>query len=122
MARSGYDPREMANMFKTIEQQGGPGGPQWLSDHPNPGNRASYITAEAKMLRVENPVRDTRGFQQVRAHVADAIERGEELVGVHAALTAPGDSIWITRSTSPMSIPSSSDEVATIAFNSPRLS
>ena len=33
MARAGYDPRDMANMFKTIEKQGGPGGPQWLSDH-----------------------------------------------------------------------------------------
>src|SRR5205823_7662272 len=60
MARAGYDPRDMANVFKTIEEQSGPGGPQWLSDHPNPGNRYEYITAEARMLRVENPVRDTR--------------------------------------------------------------
>lgn len=69
MARAGYDPREMASMFQTIEKQGGSGGPQWLSDHPNPGNRVEYITEEAKMLRVENPVRDTRGFEQVRAHL-----------------------------------------------------
>jgi Zn-dependent protease with chaperone function len=69
MARAGYDPREMANVFKTIEQQGGPGGPQWLSDHPNPGNRFEYITREAATLRVENQVRDTRGFEQVQAHL-----------------------------------------------------
>jgi hypothetical protein len=69
MARAGYDPREMANMFKTIEKQGGPGGPQWLSDHPNPGNRIEYITREAQALRVTNPVRDTRAFQQVQAHL-----------------------------------------------------
>src|SRR5438093_7390336 len=31
MARAGYDPRDMASMFKTIEKQSGPGGPQWLS-------------------------------------------------------------------------------------------
>ena len=37
-------------------------------------------------------------------------------------LTAPGDSTWMTRSTAPMSMPSSSDDVATIAFSSPRLS
>src|SRR5262245_51354551 len=43
MARAGYDPRDMANMFKTIEKQSGSGGPQWLSDHPNPGNRYEYI-------------------------------------------------------------------------------
>ena len=35
MARAGYDPRDMANMFKTIEKQGG-SGPEWLSDHPEP--------------------------------------------------------------------------------------
>jgi Zn-dependent protease with chaperone function len=69
MARAGYDPRDMANIFRTIEQQGGPGGPQWLSDHPNPGNRIEYITREAQMLRVENPVRDPRAFEQVQAHL-----------------------------------------------------
>ena len=26
-------------MFRTIEQQSGGGGPEWLSSHPNPGNR-----------------------------------------------------------------------------------
>ena len=40
MARAGYDPRDLANMFRTIEQQGGrSSGPEWLSSHPNPGNR-----------------------------------------------------------------------------------
>jgi hypothetical protein len=69
MARAGYDPRDMANMFRTIEKQGGPGGPQWLSDHPNPGNRVEYITEEARVLQVANPVRDTRGFEQIQAHL-----------------------------------------------------
>ena len=69
MARGGYDPRDMANMFKTIEKQGGSGGPQWLSDHPNPGNRYDYILKEAQMLRVENPIGSTRGFEQVQAHL-----------------------------------------------------
>jgi Zn-dependent protease with chaperone function len=70
MARAGYDPVDMANMFRTIEQQGGAGGPEWLSDHPNPGNRVEYITAEARSLRVANPVRDTRSFQRVQSHLA----------------------------------------------------
>ena len=69
MARAGYDPRDMASMFQTIEKQGGSGGPQWLSDHPNPGNRAKYITEEAAKLRVENPIRDTSAFEQVKAHL-----------------------------------------------------
>jgi len=69
MARAGYDPRDMANMFKTIEKQGGSGGPSWLSDHPNPGDRYSYITEEARVLRVDNPIRDTRGFEDVQARL-----------------------------------------------------
>jgi hypothetical protein len=69
MARAGYDPRDMANMFKTIQEQGGSGGPQWLSDHPDPGNRYEYILAEAQHLRVENPIRDTRAFESIQAHL-----------------------------------------------------
>ncbi|OLE78799.1 MAG: hypothetical protein AUF76_18390 [Acidobacteria bacterium 13_1_20CM_2_65_9] len=69
MARAGYDPRDMANMFKTIEKQGGSGGPQWLSDHPNPGNRYEYINQEAQALRVLNPIRDSRAFDQAKAHL-----------------------------------------------------
>jgi hypothetical protein len=69
MARAGYDPRDMANMFKTIEQQSSGSGPEWLSDHPNPGNRSDYITKEAQSLRVENPVRDSQAFSRVQAHL-----------------------------------------------------
>jgi beta-barrel assembly-enhancing protease len=69
MARAGYDPRDMASMFTTIEKQGGSGGPQWLSDHPNPGDRSAYITKEAQALRVSNPVGASRGFEQVQAHL-----------------------------------------------------
>jgi hypothetical protein len=66
MARAGYDPRDMANVFKTIEQTSGNGGPQFLSDHPNPSNRYQYINDEAAMLTVTNPVGDTRAFNDVK--------------------------------------------------------
>ena len=69
MARAGYDPRDMASMFKTIEQQGGSGGPQWLSDHPNPGDRYAYITKEAQSLRVENAVHNSGAFQSAQARL-----------------------------------------------------
>jgi hypothetical protein len=52
MAAAGYDPRQMANMFKTIEEQGGSQGPEWLSDHPDPGNRYESIMKEAQALGV----------------------------------------------------------------------
>ncbi len=69
MAAAGYDPHEMANMFKTIEKQSGSGGPEWLSDHPNPGNRYEYINKEASSLRIVNANRDNEAFNRVRAHL-----------------------------------------------------
>jgi predicted Zn-dependent protease len=51
MARAGYDPREMANMFRTIARRSGNGGPEWLSDHPSPANRTEAIHREAALLR-----------------------------------------------------------------------
>lgn len=69
MAAAGYDPRDMANVFRRIEKESGSGGPQWMSDHPNPGNRVEYITEEAQRLRVSNAVRDSRAFEQAQAHL-----------------------------------------------------
>ena len=52
MANAGYDPRELANMFKTIESQGGSGGPGFLSDHPSPKDRVAKINQEAQALQI----------------------------------------------------------------------
>ena len=71
MARSGYDPRDMASMFQTIQSKGGGrGGPEWMSSHPNPGNRQAAITKEAEQLRVtNNAVRNTQEFTQVKSRL-----------------------------------------------------
>lgn len=50
MSKAGYNPRDLANMFKTIEEQGGRGGPEWLSSHPNPGKRNERIAEEARLI------------------------------------------------------------------------
>src|ERR1044072_1396191 len=70
MARAGYDPRDLANMFRTIAQQGGgSGGPEWLSSHPNPGNREQRIMKEAATPRVEGGRRDTAEFRQIQSRL-----------------------------------------------------
>jgi hypothetical protein len=70
MAGAGYDPRDMANVFKTIQQESGPGAPQFMSDHPDPGNRYDYINREAQLLKVRpNPMRVTAEFQNAQAHL-----------------------------------------------------
>src|SRR5258706_11231828 len=71
MARAGYDAHDLANMFRTLEQQSGSGGPQWMSDHPNPGNRFEYISREADALRVTDPIRNTDEFVRVQAILRD---------------------------------------------------
>ncbi|MCI0490322.1 MAG: M48 family metallopeptidase [Blastocatellia bacterium] len=71
MADAGYDPRDLANMFRTIERASGGGGPQWLSSHPNPGNRYEYINKEADLLRVNDPIHTTRDFNRIRARLRD---------------------------------------------------
>ena len=70
MARAGYDPRDLAEMFRTIERQGGgSGGPEWLSSHPNPGNRYERINQEAAQLPVNRTVRDSRDFNEIQAYL-----------------------------------------------------
>ena len=70
MARAGYDPRDLARMFQTIQQQGGRGGPEFLSSHPNPENRYARINQEAQLLGVvRNPTGNTRDFQNVQARL-----------------------------------------------------
>ena len=65
MARAGYDPHDLANMFRTLEKQGGGGG-GFLSDHPSPSDRYARINQEADMLRVTRTTADTREFAQIQ--------------------------------------------------------
>ncbi len=48
MFEAGYDPRDLATMFTLMDGQRAI---DWMSSHPNPGNRAEYIRAEAEMLK-----------------------------------------------------------------------
>ena len=77
MGRAGYNPRDMADMFKLIEKRGGRGGPEWLSDHPNPGNRYDAISREAAMLRVEHPRGDSAAFRQMQTRLRRMPPAGE---------------------------------------------
>ena len=69
MARAGYDPRDLARMFETIAAQSKGANPEWLSSHPNPGNRTQYITREAEALQIAARP-DTSGFQMAKATFA----------------------------------------------------
>ncbi len=68
LANAGYDPRDLANIFRTIEgQRSGGRAPEWMSTHPDPGNRYQNINREAGRLNVSpNPIKVTREFSSVR--------------------------------------------------------
>lgn len=66
MANAGYDPRDLANMFRTIEARGGGGG-GFLSDHPSSQDRYARINQEAQSLRINTAMRnDSREFYGIK--------------------------------------------------------
>ncbi len=71
MARSGYDARAMATMFERIAQEGGRGGPEWLSSHPNPGNRSAAIRKEAEMLAAPTYAGNATEFRNVKTRLGN---------------------------------------------------
>lgn len=48
LAGAGYNPLEMATFFEKLEAEGAPRAPQFLSSHPNPGNRVQDVQAEVR--------------------------------------------------------------------------
>lgn len=64
--KSDYNPKAMADFFQKLEKQGGAGGPQFLSDHPNPGNRQQAITKEIANWPAKNYVNDSPDFARAK--------------------------------------------------------
>ncbi len=71
MYDTGYDPHAMAQFFEKIKQQGGSPSLQFLSDHPDPGNRVEYVSAEVRTLPArQSYLADSSDFRQAKAQVA----------------------------------------------------
>jgi len=69
-AQAGYNPIEMARFFQKLEAEGGARGPQFLSDHPNPGNRMKAIEEEIRQMPQRNYNADTGQLARMKAIVA----------------------------------------------------
>jgi hypothetical protein len=65
MYKAGYNPIELANFFEILNQQGG-NPPQFLSDHPNPGNRTAAISKEIKHWPRRTFNTDSQQFAGIR--------------------------------------------------------
>src|SRR5438270_5708210 len=66
MYRAGYNPKSMADFFQKLEQKYGSGGPQLLSDHPNPGNRQQAIQQEVRNWPAKNYMTNSAEFPQIK--------------------------------------------------------
>ena len=98
MYKAGYDPRYMAQFFQKLASMGG-SGPQFLSDHPNPGNREHAIEEEVKNWPPKSFVSDSPTFAPVkkdaggvRAYSAQEIADGAKS-GLWARQNLEGGSI-----------------------------
>jgi beta-barrel assembly-enhancing protease len=83
--RAGYNPRALADFFEKLERQGGGGGPQFLSDHPNPGNRQAAIEKEVSNWPPKNYVSNSQAFVRakkdaisVKAYTGEQIAEGSK--------------------------------------------
>jgi hypothetical protein len=92
---AGYDPRAMPQFFETIQAKYGQGGAQFLSDHPNPGNRTEYVDREiSSFVPRDHYVTNTPEFAQMQKTVS----------GMHAYTAKEVDSgVW--KSKEPNQIP-----------------
>jgi hypothetical protein len=67
---AGYDPRGMPQFFETIQAKYGAGGSQFMSDHPNPGNRSEYVDKEiASFVRKPSYVTTSPAFAAIQKQV-----------------------------------------------------
>ena len=70
MYDTGFDPHQMAVFFDKLKAEGGARGPQFLSDHPDPGNRAQAVSREVATLSPKTYVKDSSEFHAIKSHVA----------------------------------------------------
>ncbi len=73
MSDAGYNPIELARFFEKLQAQAGQGSSriaQFLSDHPNPGNRTAAIEDEIRYLPRGSYTADTGQFSRMKALAA----------------------------------------------------
>jgi Zn-dependent protease with chaperone function len=83
MYKAGYNPQAMADFFETLQKKYGAGGPQLLSDHPNPGNRTEAVQQEIRNWPKKNYTTNSPEFAtakqdatKVKAYSAQEIANG----------------------------------------------
>ncbi len=93
MYLAGYNPKAMSDFFHKLEQEGGARGPQMLSDHPNPGNRAAAVDALIKTLPSRSFTANTGQFAQAKQRASGSkAYTAEEIAQMQKNGSIPGGS------------------------------
>jgi hypothetical protein len=99
MYKAGYNPQALADFFQKLAEQGG-SGPQFLSDHPNPGNREEAIQKEIANWPPRQYNTSNAAFQRARqqasgvtAYSAQQIAQGAK-TGEWAALNQRNGAVF----------------------------
>src|SRR5579864_5887831 len=69
MYDTGFNPQAMAQFFEKIQAQGGSRAPQFLGDHPDPGNRVEYVMSEVDTLPRKQYRGDSPEFRDIKQRV-----------------------------------------------------
>jgi len=92
MSNAGYNPIEMARFFEKLEAEGGSRAPQFLSDHPNPGNRVRNVEEELRGFPRRNydfSAGDFQGMKTVANQLPPGRGNGRSALGGGAAQPPP---------------------------------
>jgi Zn-dependent protease with chaperone function len=89
MAEAGYNPIELARFFEKLGGEAGSRAPEFLSDHPNPGNREQAIEQEIRTFPQQDYGYQTGEFERAKQMAATIPPPPKQTAG--AAPSAPSD-------------------------------
>ncbi len=99
MYDSGFDPHQMAVFFAKLQEQSGKQSAvaQFLSDHPDPGNRAGAVSQEVATLPTKKYQKDSSEFLAVKKQVSGLQPMTADQIAAwqkqHTAAPAPANGI-----------------------------
>jgi beta-barrel assembly-enhancing protease len=71
MTQAGYNPQGLVQLMKILQSSGGgKGAPEFLSTHPNPGNRVEYLTEEIQKKYFDAAQRGELGEENFQRNIA----------------------------------------------------
>ena len=110
--KSGYNPQAMADFFKKLAAEGS-GGPQFLSDHPNPGSREAAIQKQISSWPRKTYIISSASFSgahqhatAVKAYSAQEIAQGSQS-GAWAKLNQQNGAVFTQSTGLPHATPTS---------------